>query len=330
MNNISFKKKYIDLVKYFSDKNIIIKSSLSDNDLIYGISSLEKANENQISFFENTKLINYLKKTNAKACFIKNEFVNLLPKTCLPIIVDNPYLCFAYTTNFFYPKRTSSGKISYNSSIHKSASIAHNIEVGNYVTISENCQISKNTIIENNVIISSGVNIGENTFIGNNCVISNSIIGKNCVIESGTIVGGSGFGFAANEKISIEHSGNVIIGDNVKIGSNCTIDRASIDSTIIEDNVRLDNLIQVAHGVKISMNTIIAAQVGIAGSTLIGRNCIIGGQAGISGHLKIGNNVKIAAKSGVTKNIKDNMTIAGFPAIDIRKWKKNIIKLNNS
>ena len=329
MNNIASQKKYIDLVKYFSDNNIVIKSSLSDNELISGISSLEKSNKNQISFFENSKLMNDLKKTNAKACFIRNEFIDLLPKTCLPIIVDNPYLCFAYTTNFFYPKRTSSGKISLNSSIHKTSSISNNVEVGNYVTISENCTISKNVIIENNVIIDSGVKIGENTFIGNNCVISNAIIGKNCVIKSGTIIGGSGFGFAASEKISIEHIGNVIIGNNVTIGSNCTIDRASIDSTIIEDNVRLDNLIQVAHGVKISMNSIIAAQVGIAGSTLIGSNCIIGGQAGISGHLKIGNNVKIAAKSGVTKNIKDNMTIAGFPAIDIQKWKKNIIKLNN-
>ena len=140
---------------------------------------------------------------------------------------------------------------------------------------------------ENNVIIDSGVKIGENTFIGNNCVISNSIIGRNCVIESGTIIGGSGFGFTVNEKISIEHFGNVIIGDNVKIGSNCTIDRASIDSTIIDDNVRLDNLIQIAHGVKISMNSIIAAQVGIAGSTSIGSNCIIGGQAGNFLNLKI-------------------------------------------
>jgi len=117
MNNFMFQKKYIDLVKYFLDNNIIIKSSLSDNELISGISSLEKAKKNQISFFENTKLINDLKKTNAKACFIRNEFIDLLPKTCLPIIVDNPYLCFAYTTNFFYPKRTSSGKISLNSSL---------------------------------------------------------------------------------------------------------------------------------------------------------------------------------------------------------------------
>ena len=115
MNNIAFQKKYIDLIKYFSDNNIIIKSSLSNNELISGISSLEKAKKNQISFFENTKFISYLKNTNAKACFIRNESVDLLPNTCLPIIVDNPYLCFAYTTNFFYPKRTSRGKNSYKS-----------------------------------------------------------------------------------------------------------------------------------------------------------------------------------------------------------------------
>ena len=330
MSNSNFQNKYIDLVKYFSDNNITIKYSLPDNELIYGISSLENANKNQISFFKNTKLINSLTKTKAKACFIKNEFVDLLPKTCSPIIVDNPYLCFAYTTNFFYLKRKTTGKISINSSIHQNASISDNVEIGNYVTISDNCQINKNVIIENNVVIDKNVTIGENSFIGNNCVLSNTIIGKNCTIKSGSIIGGSGFGFTPEEKISIEHIGNVIIGNNVKIGSNCTIDRASIDSTIIEDNVRLDNLIQIAHGVKISINSIIAAQVGIAGSTIIGSNCIIGGQAGISGHLKIGNNVKIAAKSGVTKDIKDNMTIAGFPAIDIRKWKKNIIKLNNS
>ena len=329
MNN-SLQKKFIDLIKFLSDKDIKIKSPLSNNEVISGISSLENANKNQISFFDNTKLLNYLKKTKAKACFIKNEFSNLIPKTCLPIIVDNPYLCFAYTTNFFYPKRISNGKISQNSSINKDASISNNVEIGNFVTISKNCKISKNVIIENNVIIDKNVFIGENTFIGNNCVISNSIIGKNCIIESGTIIGGRGFGFTAEEKISIQHVGNVIIGNNVKIGSNCTIDRASIDSTTIDDNVRLDNLIQIAHGVKISKNSIIAAQVGIAGSTFIGSNCIIGGQAGISGHLKIGNNVKIAAKSGVTKDIKDNMTIAGFPAIDIRYWKKNIIKLKNS
>ena len=126
-------------------------------------------------------------------------------------------------------------------------------------------------------------------------------------------------------KIEIKHVGNVIIGNNVDIGSNCTIDRAAIDSTIIEDNVRIDNLVQIAHGVSIGKNTIIAAQSGISGSTRIGENCLLGGQVGLAGHINIGNNVTIAAKSGVTKNIKDNSVIAGFPAIDIKLWRKNIV-----
>lgn len=117
----------------------------------------------------------------------------------------------------------------------------------------------------------------------------------------------------------------MIIGNNVDIGSNCTIDKASLDSTIIEDNVRIDNLVQIAHNVSIGKNSIIAAQSGIAGSTSIGENCLIGGQVGIAGHITIGNNVTIAGKSGVTKNIDSDSIIAGFPAINIKKWKKSVI-----
>ena len=124
--------------------------------------------------------------------------------------------------------------------------------------------------------------------------------------------------------------GNVVIGKNCYIGANTTIDRAVLESTLISDNSNLDNLIQIAHNVKIGKNAVIAAQVGIAGSSVIGNNVKIGGQAGISGHLSIGNNVTIAAKSGVTKNLRDNQIVAGFPAIDIKKWKKNIIKLNKN
>ena len=176
--------------------------------------------------------------------------------------------------------------------------------------------------------------IDEGTHVMSNCNISNAIIGKNSLIQSGAVIGGKGFGFTPDTKIEIRHIGNVIIGDNVDIGSNATIDRGAIASTTIEDNVRIDNLVQIAHGVSIGKNTIIAAQCGIAGSTKIGANCLLGGQVGISGHLKIGDNVRIAAKSGVTKNIKSDSIIAGFPAIDIKKWKKLMInqlkKINDS
>ena len=154
------------------------------------------------------------------------------------------------------------------------------------------------------------------------------IIGSDCYIKSGAIIGGTGFGFEPNDKIKIQHFGNVVIKNNCSIGSNTTIDRAVFNSTIISENSFIDNLVQIAHNVVIGKEAIIAAQTGIAGSTIIGDNVIIGGQAGISGHITIGKNVKIAAKSGVTKNIKDNSTIAGFPAVDIKKWKIRNIKLN--
>ena len=134
------------------------------------------------------------------------------------------------------------------------------------------------------------------------------------LLQSGAIIGGKGFGFTPKSKVEIRHIGNVVIGNFVDIGSNTTIDRATIDSTIIEDNVRIDNLVQIAHNVKIGKNSIIAAQTGIAGSTEIGNNCIMGGQVGIAGHLKIGNNVTIAAKSGVTKNIDNNAISSRFPS----------------
>ena len=151
---------------------------------------------------------------------------------------------------------------------------------------------------------------------------------ENCIIKSGARIGGTGFGFEMKTKQKIKHSGNVLIGKNSSIGSNTTIDRAVFDSTSIGAFSNIDNLVQIAHNVIIGDFAVIAAQVGIAGSTQIGNYVKIGGQAGISGHLVIGDNVTIAGKSGVTKNISNNAIIAGFPAKDIKLWKKEIIRNN--
>jgi UDP-3-O-[3-hydroxymyristoyl] glucosamine N-acyltransferase len=172
------------------------------------------------------------------------------------------------------------------------------------------------------------VEIGKNCIIKNNVVIKNSIISDNVIIGDSTVIGSTGFGFnllmmGANN--SLPHVGVVIISKNVRIGSSCTIDRAKIESTFVGENTMIDNLCHIAHNVHIGESVCIAAQCGISGSTKIGNNVIIGGQSGFAGHIKIGNNVLIAAKSGVTKNISDNSKIAGFPAIDIKKWKKQVI-----
>ena len=195
--------------------------------------------------------------------------------------------------------------------------------------ISKYCLLNKDVEIGKNCIISRGVEIGKNSIIKNNVVIKNSLIGNNVIINDNSSIGTSGFGFDYNKRGSLfinPQIGIVIIEDNVNLGSSCTIDRGKIDSTFIGKNSMIDNLVHVAHNVIIGENACIAAQTGISGSVEIGNNVTIGGQAGFAGHIKIGKNVIVAAKSGVTKNIKENSVVAGFPAIDIKEWKKNIIR----
>lgn len=195
--------------------------------------------------------------------------------------------------------------------------------------ISKNSKIDKSTKISNNCIIGKGVEIGKNCIIKNNVIIKNSLIKNNVVICDNSVVGSTGFGFDLKKRGASFLSpqiGIVIIDDNVHLGSGCTIDRGKIDYTYIGKNSMIDNLVHIAHNVVINDNACIAAQTGISGSVVIGKNVTIGGQAGFAGHIKIGNNAVIAARSGVTKNIKDNSVVAGFPAVNIKEWKKNIIK----
>ena len=315
------------LKKYLNSFSIEISGPIFDDTLIEKLSSIYFSKKNHMTFYNNPKLVDSLKKTKASFCLIQKDNIELLPKNCLPLIVDDPYLAYAYTTNLFYPKKKSNNKISILSNLNINSQISKNVQINNFTTIHANTSIDDNVIILENCSIGPNVIIGKNTIIKSGCVISNTIIGDNCLVQSGSILGDQGFGFTTDDKVEIIHLGNIIIGNNVQIGSNTTIDRATLDSTIIGDNVRIDNLVQIAHNVIINKNTIIAAQTGIAGSAKVGSNCKIGGQVGISGHINIGDNVIIAAKSGVTKNIKNNSVIAGFPATDINVWKRSIIKL---
>ncbi len=320
------KKISLNEIINFLKKNNIKIHITNKNDIYFeSLGSISSKSINFLSFFHNSKYENSLKNTKAKACFIREENIEKLNPLCLPIIVEDPYLAFAYTTHLFSDLNQSTGIIDNTSSIHKDTIISKNVQIDKNVIINQNCKIEENVIINQNTVIGPNTIIKKNSLIMANCTIYFTEIGENCLIQSGAVIGGKGFGFTSKEKIEIKHLGNVKIFDNVEIGSNTTIDRGTIDSTLIGNNVRIDNLVQIAHNVEIGDNSMIAAQVGIAGSTKIGKNCAIGGQAGIAGHLKIGENVKIAAKSGVTKNINDHSIVAGFPAQDIIKWKKSII-----
>ena len=326
--------KNINKITYCKIKDLLISnninpiSDLRDNDVFDSLNSLSNANENELTFFNDTSQLKKLERTKAKACLINNKYLKYLPTTTLSILVEDTYNCFALLSNLFTFDIKSNGIISDNSSINSTSVLNKNIQIDPFVDIKENCIINDNVVIHSNCKIGPNVVIGPNSIIYSNSNLQDCILGSHCVIKSGAIIGGSGFGFDPKSKFKIQHIGNVVIGDNCNIGSNTTIDRAVFDSTIISKNSFIDNLVQIAHNVIIGEGAIIAAQSGIAGSTIIGDNVVIGGQAGISGHLTIGNNVKIAAKSGVTKNILDNSVIAGFPAVDIKKWKISNIKLN--
>ncbi len=326
--------KNFNKITYFDIKHLLISNNIKpvsdfkDNDNFTSLNSINNASENELTFFNDTSQLQNLKNTKAKGCLINQQYSKYLPVKTKSILVEDSYNSFAILSNLFTFKLKSNGIISEYSSINKKSNLSSNVQIDSFVDIAENCRVDKNVIIQSNCKIGPNVIIGENSIIHSNSSLQDCEIGSNCIIKSGVVIGGTGFGFDPKSKERIQHIGNVLIGNGCNIGSNTTIDRAVFDSTIISDNCFIDNLVQIAHNVIIGEGAIIAAQTGIAGSVKIGDYVVIGGQAGIAGHVNIGRNVKIAAKSGVTKNIPDNSIVAGFPAIDIKRWKISNIKLN--
>ena len=247
--------------------------------------------------------------------------------------VDNAYESFSKVLEFYNShKRQKSGRETPHF-IADSAKIGANVYIGAFSYIGENVVIGDDCKIYPNSYIGDGVVIGDNTTIYNGVhIYYETLIGKNCNINSGSVIASDGFGFAPLENgtySKIPQIGNVIIEDNVDIGSCTTIDRATMGSTIIRSGVKLDNQIQVAHNVEIGANTVIASQTGIAGSTRIGEGCMIGGQVGIAGHLVIGNKVRVQAQSGIGRNIKDNEVLYGSPAIGYSNYNKSYVHFKN-
>ena len=321
------KIKYIEIKQTLEKNSLEVNSQISNNENFSSLKTILNSSENDLSFFSNIRYLNDLKKIKAKACLIEEKYISYLPKNCYPIIVKDPYLALAFISNLFNDEvLKSNGIISNNTSIHSNSKLKKNVQINPFTIIFQNTEINESSFIGSNSTIGPNVFIGKNVIIHDNVSIANAIILENCIIKPGARIGGTGFGFEMKTKQNINHSGNVLIGRNSSIGSNTTIDRAVFDSTSIGEFSNIDNLVQIAHNVNIGNFAVIAAQVGIAGSTKIGNYVKIGGQAGISGHLIIGDNVTIAGKSGVTKNIADNSIIAGFPAKDIKLWKKEIIR----
>ena len=310
-------------------KLLNIKLPLKKDQIIKNISNIDAAKKGDITLCLSSKYLTLLDKTKASVCIINKNFLKRVPTNCFPLVSENPHIDFIKVSNLFYGDFLIDKISKKYLKSHQIKSKYKKISFGSNFVCEKNVKIGKNVNIGHNVIIKENCIIHDNVNIGSNVMISNSIIHKNVNICDGSIIGKKGFGFKffKGQLLRIPHIGKVVIHEGVEIGSNCNIDRGSVSDTVIGKYTFLDNQIQIAHNVKIGNYCILASQVGISGSTVIGNYVSIGGQAGISGHLKIGNNVKIGGKTGVIKNIDDNKTVMGYPAMEFRDFvKKNMIK----
>ena len=296
---------------------------------VNSLAKIEEGKVGTLAFLSNPKYEEYIYKTEASICIVNKTFVpsKPLPQKLTLVKVEDAYSWFAKLVEFDDQMRRKQPKGETPSSIAESAKIGENIHLGAFSYVGENVEIGNNVVIYPNVYIGENVKIGDNVTIHPGVsVYVDCIIGNNCTVHSGSIIGSDGFGFAPNENgeyTKIPQIGNVILEDNVEIGSNCTIDRATMGSTIIRKGVKLDNLIQIAHNVEVGKNTVMASQVGIAGSTKIGERVMIGGQAGISGHIHIADETKIVAQSGIPNTVKKADSLMGSPGIPLEDFKKS-------
>ena len=297
------------------------------------LSKIEEGTPGSLTFLSNPKYANFIYSTGATITIVNHSFVPEAAISCTMIKVDDAYLAFSKLLEYYDKAKQRKVGIEQPSSISNNVTYGEDLYLGSFSYVGANVTMGNNVRIYPNSYIGDGVTIGNGvTIFAGAKVYSDCVIGNNCTIHSGAVIGSDGFGFAPNPDRTfskIPQIGNVIIGDNVDIGSCTTIDRATMGSTIIGNGVKLDNQIQIAHNVEIGENTVIAAQTGVAGSTKIGRNCMIGGQVGISGHLTIGNNVRIQAQSGVGKNIKDGEIIQGSPSFNYSDFSKSYVHFKN-
>jgi len=308
--------------------NIIHAKIIGDPScIIKGVSSFEDSRPDDITFACEKKYLSQLQKTRAGSIIVPTSFIpgDTFLKDIVLLKVDNPKISFFKVAAIFHPVKRVSPYI------HKNANIGQNVQFGDNLIIESNVFIGDNVNIGDNVHLMPGVYIGDDVTLGNNTIIKPNVtiieqtrIGKNVIIHSGTVIGSDGFGFTPNsdKHEKIVHTGFVYIGDHVEIGACNTIDRGTLGMTVIENGVKTDNLVHIAHNVKIGENSLIVAQVGVAGSTVIGKNVIIAGKAGVTGHIKIGDGAIVGPYSGVHSDVAENQIVSGIPQMPHTRWRK--------
>lgn len=290
-----------------------------ENATVHTFAKIEEGMPGALSFLSNPKYTAYIYDTQSSIVLVNSDFVPEKPINATLIKTANAYESLAKLMMLYESVKPKKQGISSMASIAESATIGENVYIGPFVCIGEKAVVGNSTIIEANVSIGDGAIVGDNCLLYNGVTIYHDCkVGNRCILHAGSVVGSDGFGFApgANGYDKIPQIGIAILEDDVEIGANTCIDRATMGATIIKRGVKLDNMVQIAHNVVIDEHTVMAAQCGVAGSTKVGSWCMVGGQTGISGHIKIGNQVKVGGHSAIANSVKDGKAVMGYPAFD--------------
>ncbi len=321
--------KLRDIVSQLQQLGVKVELVGSGEGDIQNVSGLNESSTTKISFFKDKKYLSSLEKTNAGAVILDSAHQAFCHVPML--VVQDPYYVYALVAQLLNPIKNTYNRHRH-ASIDESAQLIGDVGVMAKAVIQAGVMIDSGSVIGSGAVIEEGVSIGKNCRILSNVVIChNCVIGDHVTIEAGSVIGGDGFGWANNDGIwvKIPQVGRVVIGSNVSIGNNVCIDRGAIDDTVIEDHCIIDNMVHIAHNVKIGEGSAIAAQTGFAGSTTLGKHCTVAGQVGFSGHLSVADNTHFLAKAGVTHSINKPGVYSGFPAIPVSEWQKNSVRARN-
>ncbi len=290
---------------------------------ITGVAGIESAGPGQLTFVANPKYAAAARKTRAAAVIVAEEFA---PIPTAMLRSKNPYLAFARVIEFFYQPPKYAPGVHATAVIHPSARVGRNAHIGPYVVLDEGVEIGTNAVLLSHVVIYRRARIGDNFFAHAHAVVREDCrLGNNVILQNGVIVGGDGFGFAKDDAghwHKIVQPEPVVLEDNVEVQSNSCVDRASVGGTHIGRGVKIDNLVQIGHGSRVGEDSLLAAQVGLAGSTEIGKNVILTGQVGVVGHCKIGDGAIVTPQSGVAGDVEAGAIVSGAPAVDHKLWLK--------